>query len=119
MRAWKLSLASVSFILACYGLWSSVEVARAGAIANIPQLEAAGAAEMTAALGWALAGALALWRLSASAALHTLNVLWTASLAWYYQDETVWLWSGACALLAALSVAAAMRRRAQPAGAVN
>jgi len=111
MRAWKWWLASASWMLGCYGIWSCLALARAGAAADIPQLEAAGAAELTAAAAWILTGCIAVWKLSASAALHFANVLWTASLAWYYQDETVWLWSGACALLGMLTSAVASRSK--------
>ncbi|ACV58778.1 hypothetical protein [Alicyclobacillus acidocaldarius] len=120
MRTWKWWLASASWILGCYGVWSCLALARAGAAADIPQLEAAGAAELTAALAWLLTGCIAVWKLSSSAVLHFANALWSASLAWYYQDETVWLWSGACALLGALAVTGARRgkRRPRPADSV-
>ncbi|WP_062306013.1 hypothetical protein [Alicyclobacillus sendaiensis] len=111
MRTWKVSLASACWILGGYGIWSSLALARAGAAAGIPQLEAAGAAELTAALAWVLTGCAAVWTLSASAVLSFANALWSASLAWYYQDETVWLWCGACALLGALAATGAWRGR--------
>lgn len=111
MRAWKWALASASWLLGAYAAWSCLALARAGAAANIPQLEAAGAAELTAACVWILTGFLTLWNLWVSAAVQMVNALWTASLAWYYQDDTAWLWTGACALLFALSSLAAYRGR--------
>ncbi|AEJ43594.1 hypothetical protein [Alicyclobacillus acidocaldarius] len=117
MRKWKGWMASTSWMLGGYGIWSCLALARAGAAADIPQLEAAGAAELTAALAWILAGCIAVWRLSGAAVLQFANALWTASLAWYYQDDMAWLWSGACALLGVLAVTGAKRgnRRSRPA----
>ncbi|WP_206885612.1 hypothetical protein [Alicyclobacillus mali (ex Roth et al. 2021)] len=114
MRAWKWGLAVVSWILGSYAVWSCLVIARAGAAADIPQLEAAGAAELTAAIGWLAAGCLSIWRLSVSAVLYFANALWAASLAFYYQDDMVWLWSGACALLGALTVTATKRGNGRP-----
>jgi hypothetical protein len=91
----------VAVLFSLYAVVNAMLIAHAGAMNQIVQLEAAGAAELMFA-GVCFLGAVAiLWRWWLSLVFFVLATLWSACVAIIYFDNTIWVWCAATAILAA------------------
>ncbi|GMA60654.1 hypothetical protein NZD89_13600 [Alicyclobacillus fastidiosus] len=106
----RTAICTVAAVFGVYVVISGFWIAEAGATNDIPQLAAAGVAELIVALASLLGAGLIFWNRWVALAMFGIATLWSACVAIIYFDETVWIWCGV-ALVLALSCAWVQRRR--------
>ncbi|MFB5191171.1 hypothetical protein [Alicyclobacillus fastidiosus] len=106
----RTAICTVAAMFGVYVAISGFWIAQAGATNDIPQLAAAGVAELIVALASLLGAGLIFWNRWVALSMFAIATLWSACVAIIYFDETVWIWCGV-ALVLAVSCAWGQKRR--------
>ncbi|WAH39037.1 hypothetical protein [Alicyclobacillus dauci] len=90
---------------------SAIEVAEVGVANQIPQLEAAGAAECIISILTLCGAVIVFWKWWVSLICFSMAMAWSVFIGIVYLDDTIWIWFGACTVLALASVWLRVRQK--------
>lgn len=92
--------------VAVWTFWQSYQIASAGVLNNIPQLQGDGGGGLVFAVLCVAAALFTLWRPWIAVVVLVVNALTIILVGFLFGDSTVYLWAGAALVLAILSAVA-------------